>query len=386
MINIKLDNKAVKTLQKVVGGGTVVVDELPKTGEEHIIYELQEKKVIQSIVVMSDQQMVEDHRSYENTDYFFAFDTTEEMQQTFNSITPDANYHGDIYLNYITNEDKLIGATYMLRIPSGGDWIFTEATKVSGCKFDISSIFVMEDPEYVVILKEYLGVPESEEEAWYTGRLWNDKLYTFEKRVSGVVLGTPTVGSMIRTECDENLEQLPPDTPIDEVFENIPYEKIINPQLPDNHWYFTPKTGEVTVTSYWIYSKGEWTNIDELPTVTLSVKTTFSDVVLEDFTLTCGGVELPIVHYATRESSPMEEAIYHYEFGYVVVPTPTNDNYQYNITLTYTGSYYGPFGVLNIDENGEITTTSFDNGIGDRQVSLNIAGLTELAIVYTGEM
>ena len=46
-------------------------------------------------------------------------------------------------------------------------------------------------------------------------------------------------------------------------FNEIPYNDIINGTLNPPMWYFTPQKGG-EVTSYWIYTKGEWVNIDDI--------------------------------------------------------------------------------------------------------------------------
>lgn len=311
------------------GGGTKVVTELPQVGEPHIIYELRENKVIKPVVVMIDQQMIDDKLMYEDTDYFFAFTTTEEMTNTFNSIPPREGYDGDIYLNYITSEDKLIGAEYVK-----GAWRFTEATKVSDCKFDVSEIFELEDEEYVVILKEYFTAPIEEWETFATGTLWNGKTYTFnERNVSGIILGTPTVGVMTQTECGENLKELPPDTPSDEVFETIPYEKIINYQLPNNHWYFTPKGGEVTEISYWIYTNDEWVNIDEtgnFNTITIPIRSIDHSTLipLNKVHFYLDNKELELV--TAQSPNPESE-----DCGYLVVPLLDSADVTYQLHIVF---------------------------------------------------
>ena len=317
------------------GSGTKVVTELPEVGEEHTVYELQETKVVQSLVPMFNHQMSDDRvqGGGRNT---FVFNTTEEMQNTFNSITPDENYKGEIYLNYITEEDKLIGAEYALRIPSGGDWRFTEARKISDCKFDVGDVLELEDDAYKVILKEYSG--EIQGEIGYHATLFNDEPYVFEPKTTGILLGTPTIGSMILCSCQEELPEVPEDAPSEYVFETIPYEKIINYKLlPHNIWYFTPKGGEVTEISYWIYTNDEWVNVDEMPdhnTVKLGVTCTnglynVTTLPLDTITVTYDDVDYKVIQYAeTREAIESGEKVTYY--GYIEVPMSTQD------TLTHT--------------------------------------------------
>ena len=62
MIHIKLDKKAKDVISKTadLGSGSIVVTELPEIGEEHTIYELQEKKIIPSLIPKANQQMIDD--------------------------------------------------------------------------------------------------------------------------------------------------------------------------------------------------------------------------------------------------------------------------------------------------------------------------------------
>lgn len=255
---MKFTDKAVELFKDVydISGGSVVVTELPEVGEEHVVYELQEKKVIQSLVPMFNQQMADDG-VLGDIDFCFVFNTTEEMTNTFNSIVPTEE-SGDIYLNYITEEDKLIGAVY-----THDEWRFTEARKVSDCKFSVGAIFELEDDAYEVILKEYLG--EVQGTIGYRAVLFNDEPYLFEQKTTGILLGTPTIGDMTQFECNEELSEIPPQFPTEYIFETIPYEEIINHQLFDgSDWIFTPKSGEVTEISYWIYSNDTWTNTEDI--------------------------------------------------------------------------------------------------------------------------
>ena len=238
------------------GGGTKVVTELPQVGEEHIIYELQEKKIIPSLTPMVNQQMIDDELVVEIALATFVFNTYDDMVNTITPLIP--NEENPIRANYIIKEDKLIMSIY-----GGTDWQFIEATKVSNYKFDLSNALGSEEPAYVVMLKEYLG--KSSEESGnirYTGKLLNDELYTFGSNTFCIVLGAPTSGIMTNNACMEGAE-IPEDTPKELIFEYIPYEKIIKENVMQ--WVFKPNgIGEVTVSSYWIYTNETWFNADEI--------------------------------------------------------------------------------------------------------------------------
>ena len=245
------------------GGGTKVVNELPQVGEEHIIYELQEKKKIPSLIPIANQQMANDGVFNEFALFIFVFDTSEDMTNTFTSVVPEGNIH--FYINYIIKEDKLIMSVY-----GDADWQFIEATRISDYKFDLSNGSETEHM-YIVMLKEYLGKSSEEGEAVkYVGKLLNDKLYTFEPNTFGVLLGSPTSGIMVLNSRYE-VAEMPVEVPEEYTFEYIPYEKIIKNQLVELTegmnvlWAFKPNgTGEVTVSSYWIYTNETWFNADEI--------------------------------------------------------------------------------------------------------------------------
>lgn len=206
--------------------------------------------------------MTNDGVSNELMLFLFVFDTSEDMTNTLTPIIPSEQF--TFFLNYIIKEDKLIMSEY-----DDADWQFIEATKVSDYKFDISGAVGGGSSAYLVMLKEYLGMyPEGEEDAWYTGKLLNDELYTFEPDTLGVLLGAPTSGIMVINTCVEGME-IP--VPEEYVFEYIPYEKIIKNQLAEIIegmnvlWVFKPNgTGEITVSSYWIYTNNKWVNVDDI--------------------------------------------------------------------------------------------------------------------------
>lgn len=262
MIQVKLDKKAKNIIAKTAdfsgagSGETVIVNELPQVGEEHIIYELQEKKKIPSLIPMINQQMIDDELDIEIALFTFVFNTYDDMVNTINPLIP--NNEIPYRFNYIIKEDKMIMSIY-----GGTDWQFIEATKASDYKFDLSKALGSEEPAYVVMLKEYLGKTSEESgDIRYTGKLLNDELYTFGSNTFCIVLGAPTSGIMINNACMEG-EEIPEDTPKELIFEYIPYEKIIKEDVMQ--WMFKPKgIGEIILSSYWIYTNESWFNADEI--------------------------------------------------------------------------------------------------------------------------
>ena len=258
MINIKLDDKAKEVISKTLdlsGSGTKVVTELPEVGEEHTIYELQENKIIPSLIPRINQQMVDDKVATDILPLTFVFNTYDDMVNTITPLIPNEEIPSRV--NYIIKEDKLIMSEY-----ADADWQFIEATKVSDYKFDLSVIGI-EEPLHFVILKEYLGKSSEESgDIRYTGKLLNDELYTFGSNTFCILLGAPISGMMTNNACMEGSE-IPEDAPKELIFEYIPYEKIIKKFVMQ--WIFKPKgIGEVTMSSYWIYTNESWFNADEI--------------------------------------------------------------------------------------------------------------------------
>ena len=282
MIHIKLDKKAKDVISKTLDlSGSVVVTELPQIGEEHTIYELQEKKKkFPSLFPIANQQMVDDGVSSELSLFVFVFDTSEDMTNTLTPIIPSEQI--PFCLNYIIKEDKLIMSSY-----ADADWQFAELTKVSDYKFDISGVVGGGSSAYLVMLKEYLGMyPEGEEDAWYTGKLLNDELYTFEPNTFGIILRVPAAGIMALNNHLGEME-IPVPVPEEYTFEYIPYEKILKNQLAEIDgmnvlWVFKPNgTGEEIISTYWIYTNNAWVNVDEMstePPLHNTVYGTLSDV------------------------------------------------------------------------------------------------------------
>lgn len=352
MINVEFNDKAKQVLADTLDlSGTKVVTELPQVGEEHTIYELQEKKKkFPSLFPIANQQMVNDGVSSELSLFVFVFDTSEDMTNTLTPIIPSEQF--PFFLNYIIKEDKLIISRY-----DGEDWKFNETTKVSDYKFDISGVGGVSSA-YLVMLKEYLGMyPEGEEDAWYTGKLLNDELYTFEPNTFGIILRVPAAGIMALNNHLGEME-IPVPVPEEYTFEYIPYEKIIKNQLAEMGegmnvlWIFKPNgTGEEIISSYWIYTNNVWVNVDEMstePPLHNTVYGTLTDVE-GSTTLACSFTVDEIVNnlnngYITiLEYKPMIDGSYYYccAITGVFANNGTNLTLQ-NWSLGSGSIYYNP--------------------------------------------
>lgn len=92
------------------GGGAVVVDELPETGEVNTIYELHEQvEPAYNWVAEITQEMIDNNvypiPYYQNEPYIFIFDTHEQMETVVNQYYKDDNSHRSYC--YTRTDDKL---------------------------------------------------------------------------------------------------------------------------------------------------------------------------------------------------------------------------------------------------------------------------------------
>ena len=120
-------------------------------------------------------------------------------------------------------------------------------------------------------------------------------------------------------------------------FTEIPYNDIINHNPPfdsegSSVCAFRPKNEE-EITSYWIYTKGEWVNVDEigeLNTITIPVKSINHSALipLNKIHFSLGGKELGLV---TVQSEDPE----HDDYGYLVVPLLDNANASYQLHIVF---------------------------------------------------
>lgn len=136
------------------GGGTRVVSELPETGEEHIIYELQETSKASYGLMFALQPSMSTPSGY-----FLVFDTYEQMTTTINAIKIDENTVDDAYYSYIRNENKVY--FFHLHFQEDGPtyWEFEEQQKKedeSGTDYAFQLV-TLKDNQTFYILKEFVG-------------------------------------------------------------------------------------------------------------------------------------------------------------------------------------------------------------------------------------
>jgi len=147
------------------GGGTVVVNELPETGEEHTIYELhQNVEPAYNWVEMVTNQMLNDNVAINDGYKLLIFDTYKQMEDIFNTIEiKDEDTNIPLGFAYLRNEDKLYTIKVMLKIPAGQGWVFEECEKISNYKFKIFN-----DRTFLCILKSYDGYNKKEGKGYGT--------------------------------------------------------------------------------------------------------------------------------------------------------------------------------------------------------------------------
>ena len=141
------------------GGGTVVVDELPETGEANTIYELHEQvEPAYNWVAMITYQMQNDNVDANNV---FIFDTYEQMVNKINSLRTRTMQISNFGC-YVRNEDKL----YFYEMGEAeGTWNVQECKKVSNYKFEVFT------GNFVCVLRSYEGLDESDNK--YYGTLYD---------------------------------------------------------------------------------------------------------------------------------------------------------------------------------------------------------------------
>ena len=72
--------------------------------------------------------------------------------------------------------------------------------------------------------------------------------------------------------------------PVDELpnYNEIPYDDIINIKLEDPLWMFKPKKGGEVTSTYWIYTNGEWMNIDDISVPSTSLGVIYSNIRIDN--------------------------------------------------------------------------------------------------------
>lgn len=161
MIQIKLDKKAKNVIAKTADfsgeGGTIVVDKLPKVGDEHTIYELRETSKGSYGWMFS--------RVYEFP-YFLVFDTYEQMTSTINAIKIGENTLDEDYYAYIRNTNQMY--YFYIEYTEAGEgpedtgdafWVFEEQQKKedpSGTNYAFQ-LATFENYQTFYILKEFVG-------------------------------------------------------------------------------------------------------------------------------------------------------------------------------------------------------------------------------------
>lgn len=316
------------------GGGSVVVTELPETGDEHTIYELQEtSKGSYNWVAMCTDQMEDDgvDTPSEVNGLLIVFDTYNQMTNVFNNII----FTGPVLilniLVYLKNEDKLYTATY-----GKGEWGFYEIEKQSNYIFGP----FMEDAPLTYVLKSYEGYDEEDKK--YYGTLYDDTKVELNDGHKGFLLHQVSISSMSLFILEMDLQEVL-EGPT--VYTEIPYGDIILKPHNFQYWIFKPEQGGEIVSSYWIYTDGEWVNIDEIPDPNLiKIGVTCSNcnwdvrtLPLDTITVTYDDVDYNVTQYA-ETSVPTEQGAAVTYYGYIEVPMPTQDNLTHTFKVSTTGS------------------------------------------------
>lgn len=195
LYGVIFDDKAQEVYSEVYGGGsggTIVVDELPETGEEHTIYELREtSKGSYNWVAMLTRQMEEDGVTKLDYEYFI-FDSYEELDEMAHTYYTWDNGGTDLNpaLCYVRTNDTL----YKVHCDVELQTIINQLTKISDYKFKVDNTHTC------CILKEYIGEerPFAEDGYQYSAKLLNDEIVWLdtEKFTIGFILHQAEIDEM----------------------------------------------------------------------------------------------------------------------------------------------------------------------------------------------
>ena len=310
------------------GGGAQVVTELPKVGEEHTVYELREtSKGAYDWVTYNGYNWKFPPFAEMFETKLFVFDTYEQMVDVLTNITPEISprnlivytrlddmlYHCGYrknkwsfsaynrmaeYEHYVFTipMGELIGSQYILKSFDGFDeeegcglGTLPDGTKVK--LYSDTGAFVLRQATFDVIVSEIgtsIGtlpsvneLPTVEEGSLTSGGLlngssvvnFNGKIkYSLDEtdnyyydyddgnfRVTGV---WEDKGPLYTGELEWTEEM--PDNVKEAFFEEYPYESVINQTIENDVFLFQPKKSGEVVSSYWIYTNGEWVNVDDI--------------------------------------------------------------------------------------------------------------------------
>lgn len=392
---VYFDESALEVVQEVydIGGGTVVVEELPEVGEEHTIYELhQNVEPAYNWVARVTNEIA----NIEPSRNILIFDTYEQMT----NIIEDSNIfaYSTYYYIYLRNEDKLYDVVLDTR---SGQLECRECNKISNYIFDIDG------SEYIYVLKSYEEWDETTDKYYCTlydgtkvelGYFDNinhnafilyqaifecmelfmnfasiipsvTQLPTAEEAVENYLDELITNDGIIAVEIDEVVKRSSPssnnyyfDTELQNFYTNdeVPVvytgplewkdiSSTIYTEIPYNEpieldsWCFKPTQAGEKV-SYWIYTNGEWMNIDEIPDpnlIKIGITCTNGnwDVMtlpLDTITVTYDDVDYNVTQYA-ETSVPTEQGATVTYYGYIEVPMPTQDNLTHSFKVSTTG-------------------------------------------------
>ena len=317
------------------GGGTVIVTELPETGEEHTIYELhQTAEPAYNWVAMCTQQMMTDRVAIASDvmGMLLVFDTYAQMTNVFGNITITGLVPN--ILVYLKNEDKLYDV-----FDDGGEWGFNEIVKESNYIF---GPLEWEDAPLTYILKSYEGYDETDDR--YYGTLYDGTKVRLDIEHKGFILHQTSICAMSIFTCVIDVQEIPLGPT---VYTEIPYSDIIQNPGGFQEWAFKPEQGGEKV-SYWIYENNEWVNIDEIPdpnTVKIGITCTNGTysvltLPLNTITVTYDGVDYNVTQYAVTEvATEVADTVTYY--GYIEVSMPTQDNLTHTIKVSTTEATLG---------------------------------------------
>lgn len=274
MVQVKFNDKAKQVLADTLDlSGSIVVTELPKVGEEHTVYELQETKVADFPWLLTE---IDDSKGYPFPKLPLLVVENEE-NVTYENLkirSFEANQHIGVYVK-ATN--KVYGCMWeYAEIGEPGDQDYTFIKEEAIQKDNIYSI----EKTRFVILKDFDYHSTSGEESDTldgTGHFLDGTEIDYEDYLGIVplVLTDATDKKIILDNKafigmhDATDEELPPSV--------IEVNKI-DLSLLGKEVVFVPQPSK-QVSTYWIYTNNNWFNVDDIkPTLHKTVYGTLTDV------------------------------------------------------------------------------------------------------------
>ena len=429
MIHIKLDKKAKDVISKTadLGSGSIVVNELPQVGEEHTIYELHTTTPSKFNYVFCANT---------RTNFRYVFENEEAFRNFIRNDASHYNDHNEFYC-YCLAEDELIRVYYN---SGSANWtlfnneeenVFIDNNErlcickalidehtalllngkqvttgvVDGILYrsvlihQVKSKVLCDEYKYGIIVPVMNSTlpPCSEGEPYgmFNTTDWSSGIVQWVTNDGSIKVALPYVDGKYRYGKTEeyfydvktgeyytgefewvNIEDFNFKDYVDyETYDTIP----LSEGAMDKPFIFDPS--EKLIISYWIYTKGEWVNVDKIGepnTITIpvsSVRSLHPESVTEL-------IKLSKIHFYLDNKKldliPIQTEEQWEDCGYLVVPLLDSDDATYHLHIVFDSDVV--FG-----SGGDITTQSIFRS--DSQELQLTNGITEYDFdIYVGSL